>query len=237
MNKYNTISNKYNTINNKLNGLLKNPLHIRKDKFWYMDPSVIFNYQRIDEFFPSSDMTIEEQLNSFVRLSIYLSVILYLYTFNINYLYIFIITLIFTYLIYTYSNINTKVENYENNKSKIITPTLNNPFMNILHDDYINNPKREAASKLNCYINPNIDKLIDDKFNYNLYKDASDIFGRNTNQRQFYTTPITTIPNEQGKLANWLYKTPPTCKEGNGMQCMKNNYEHLKDSNIRNGIF
>ena len=37
--------------------MLKNPLHISRDKFWYNDPNILFNYQRVDEFFPSSDMT------------------------------------------------------------------------------------------------------------------------------------------------------------------------------------
>ena len=180
-------------------------------------------------------MTLEEQLNSVVRLSIYLSVVMYLYTFNINYVYICILTLIFTYLIYT--NSSRVKENFSTQKNNIVIPSINNPYMNILPDDYIKNPERQAVSRLNNYKNDNIDKEINNKFNYNLYVDSSDIYGRNTSQRQFYTTPITTIPNEQGKFANWLYKTPPTCKEGNGFQCIKNNYEPLRDSYIRNGIY
>ena len=69
--------------------------------------------------------------------------------------------------------------------------------MNVQFDDYIKNPQREAISKLNNYKNPNLNKLIDEKFNYNLYKDVSDIFDKNNSQRQFYTTPVTTIPNDQ----------------------------------------
>tara|TARA_B100001093_G_C26737189_1_gene974991 strand:- start:478 stop:1158 length:681 start_codon:yes stop_codon:yes gene_type:complete len=224
---------KYNTINDTL---LKNPVDITRDVFWYNEPSILLRLNRLDEFFPSRDMTLEEQLNSFTRLSIYLSVVLYLYTFNVNYLYISIFTLVFTYLIYTNSNNREHRENYTN-INNVVRPTRDNPYMNILPDDYLHNPNRESLSRLNNYKNSKLDSVVSEKSRYNLYRDSSDIYGRNTNQRQFYTTPITTIPNEQGKFANWLYKSPPTCKEGNGFQCVKNNYEHLRDSNIRNGIY
>ena len=70
---------------------------------------------------------------------------------------------------------------------------------------------------------------------FNLYKDVSDIFSKNNSQRQFYTTPVTTIPNDQGSFADWLYKTPPTCKENNGNQCVANNFYNLKQSsNFKN---
>jgi hypothetical protein len=40
--------------------------------------------------------------------------------------------------------------------------------------------------------------------------------------------PSTTIPNDQTAFAKWLYLSPPTCKEGNGAQCVANNYERLE---------
>ena len=32
------------------------------------------------------------------------------------------------------------------------------------------------------------------------------------------------------EFGEWLYKTPPTCKEGNGNQCVANNPERLNGS-------
>tara|TARA_X000000950_G_C13744212_1_gene589786 strand:+ start:214 stop:891 length:678 start_codon:yes stop_codon:yes gene_type:complete len=224
------------SINSKKtnNNLLKETITIVKDKFWHDDIEILFKYDRMDEFFPSKDMTLEEKLNSLTRLSMYLSAVLTAYSGNTKYLYIFIITLGLTYLIYL--NMSDKfMENYGN--VEYIKPTLNNPFMNVMPDDYIKRPNRESINKANQYINPHLNEKIDEKCNYNLYKDADDIFERNTTQRQFYTMPVTTIPNEQSKLARWLYLTPPTCKEGNGDQCVKYNWEFLKDSKIRNGIF
>ena len=141
-------------------------------------------------------------------------------------------TSIFTYLIYFYSKKNE--EEFQNKKEKIIKPSQDNPFMNINQNDYLNNPNRESASKLKNNIDSILNNEIDKHFNYNLYKDVEDVFNRRNSQRQFYTTPVTTIPNEQTKFAKWLYKSPPTCKEGNGYGCIKNNLDLLKDSKYRN---
>jgi len=228
----------------KLSGLnlLKQKKIEKRDEFWYNDLSILVATDRLDEFFPSKSMTFEEQLNAFVRLMAYISIILTSYSRDVNYIYILIASIIFTYLIYRYSDGEslgkTKKEDFISNydsKKNYILPSIDNPFMNVQFDDYIKNPNRDAISKLNNYKNPNLNKLIDEKFNYNLYKDVSDIFGKNNSQRQFYTTPVTTIPNDQGSFADWLYKTPPTCKENNGNQCVANNFYNLKQSsNFKN---
>ena len=224
-----------NTLNKSGLNLLKKKKIVVKDEFWYNDPLILINKNRLDEFFPTYDMTLEEQLNAFTRLLFYISVSLFLFRKNINYIYILIFGLVFTFLIYKYSGNNplkTSIENfYPNYKKnvKYVKPTINNPFMNIEHDDYIKNPNREAISKLNNYNNIEINNLIDKKFNFNLYKDVSDIFGKNNSQRQFYTMPVTTIPNKQTKFANWLYNNPENCKI-NTNDCYKNTYNNLKAS-------
>ena len=68
-------------------------------------------------------MTIEEQLNSAVRLSFYLSITLFLYKKNVNYFYIGIISLIFTYLIYTNSDSNKYIEKFSDLTKKKIYKT------------------------------------------------------------------------------------------------------------------
>ena len=142
-------------------------------------------------------MTIEEQLNSVVRMCLYISVILMIYTTNINFLLIFLISLIFTYSIYNYSNRNLEKESFENYHSKFVSPTIDNPFMNITMDDYIKNPDREALGKANSHINKDLNHEIANKYEYNLYRDVDDIFNRNANLRQFYTMPVTTIPTDK----------------------------------------
>ena len=50
----------------------------------------------------------------------------------------------------------------------------------------------------------------------------NDIYNNRNSQRQYYTMPNTQIPNDQTSFARWLYATPPSCKEGNGLQCAAN---------------
>ena len=69
-------------------------------------------------------------------------------------------------------------------------------------------------------------------FNKNLYRDLTDVYGKNNSQRQFYTTPITTVPNDQNSFANWLYRSEKTCKEGDGNRCSANNYGSLNNERM-----
>ena len=101
-------------------------------------------------------------------------------------------------------------------------PTKHNPFMNPLP-----HMKSEEMGKESCasYNNKGIQRNVDKKFNTDLYRDVNDIFGKNNSQRQFFSVPGKSIPNDQGEFAKWLYATPPTCKEGNGVQCDANQHK------------
>lgn len=235
-----------NTIpgNAQQHPLLTRKVYESKDPFWLNDATILFRKDRLDEFFPARNMTLVEQLNAIVRFMLYLSVLLAVYNKSTKPLFIFFGALVFTYLIYFFSNDKRldKTEGFtsiieDGVEKTVIQPTLDNPYMNVLMTDYIDNPNREALSKVNGYSNPRLQKDIDEKFNYNLYRDVEDIFDRMSSQRQFYTMPVTTIPSEQGKFANWLYKSPPTCKEGNGSQCIANIHNPLKDSTNRNQFY
>ena len=148
--------------------------------------------------------------------------------------------MILSYLIHSIHS-KTSTENFtdKNNKNdteiKYVSPTFDNPFMNVQYDDYVKNPNRDSISNKNIgddISQKNIDLQIEEKFNYNLYKDMSDIYDKNNSQRQFYTTPITTIPNDQMSFANWLYNSGPTCKEKNYSKCEMLNYYNLKQSSL-----
>ena len=90
-------------------------------------------------------------------------------------------------------------------------PSQHNPFMNVLISDYKYRPQRPpACSRKN---DANIKKNIDHDFRKNLYQNLDDAWGRNNSQRQYFTMPSTTIPNDQRAFAEWLYKTGPTKKE------------------------
>ena len=92
--------------------------------------------------------------------------------------------------------------------------------MNVLPTDDTN---RQKACNIK---NKKINKLINKKFKSNIFNDIEDVYDRKNSQRQFYTMPSTTIPNDQDTYQKWLYKTPKTCKEGNGNQCFGNLFQH-----------
>ena len=253
------------------------------ENYWFQDLSnTIFNLNYALKIFPDSTMTYPEKINSIVRLSLYIGLILGLFYSNYLYLYIPIITMIMTYLLYifrldqlentiaqqgpnsklnnltneqlqalkqkigtgqgqgildnmmgyTSGNLNTmKEEDFKNllNIKTCSKPNNNNPFMNALaYDSRTREPACDAIS-------PENQLQIEEEYNKYCIKDISDIFNHNSGRRQFYTMPSTTYPNNQGGFANWLYKTPPTCKEGNGAQCVANYYTPLNSSLLTPG--
>ena len=66
---------------------------------------------------------------------------------------------------------------------------------------------------------------IEKHFNTDLYRDSTDLFDTKNAQRIWYTTPVTSIPNDQESFANWLYKTNDICKIKQG-SCLR--YEDLR---------
>jgi hypothetical protein len=81
---------------------------VKSDPFWYNDMSILIQSNRLTEFFPTKNQTLEERFNALVRLSLYCSIILYYYKKNYKYLSIFIGGLLLTYFIYTNNPENDK---------------------------------------------------------------------------------------------------------------------------------
>ena len=204
-------------------------------KLWVDDISVLLDTEYVSEFFPRTDMTANRKLNAITRLSIYVSIALFVYNRNINSLFIGLITMTIIYLVNLgqktrshYNNMDDESAETKHKTEKCSSTNNNNPFMNVLLTDYQDNPRREAACKTE--FDSEIKKQVEDNFNENLYKDVSNVFNKKNSQRQFYTNPATTIPNGQGNFAKWLYGVPKTCKEGNGEQCVANNQYRLNGS-------
>jgi c-di-AMP phosphodiesterase-like protein len=178
-------------------------------------------------FLPLINMTFKEKLLAIVNLIIFLSLIFSLIFRNIIFILLGIILLIFLFYIYLFDeqnkiNTNETLSNrnlgfYDN---KIcVKPSLDNPFMNPSIIDYNNNNNNIKACPFNKEeINTNINTY----FKENVFKDINDIYERNFSERQFYTVPSTTIPNDRKSYQEWLYYRDKTCKENNGIQCYNN---------------
>ena len=100
-------------------------------------------------------------------------------------------------------------------------PTEDNPFMNPTVTDYGNGPIPAACNAGDDRISDETHKM----FTKDLYRDVSDLWERQTSERQMYTIPATGIPNDQKLFAEWCYRTPETCKE-NQENCLQ--YEDLR---------
>lgn len=97
-------------------------------------------------------------------------------------------------------------------------PTARNPFMNVLIDEIKYNPTRPPALPIN---NPSVEGTLDDVFRVQFTSDPTDVFGKTQSQREFVAMPSTTVPNDQGSFADWLYRIPgKTCKEGGRSACL-----------------
>ncbi len=208
----------------------------RNDPFWSEDPKILVSRTRLIEFVPTSDMTWKERLNALVRLFIYTSLLLAMYLGKSWPLYIALAGILVTLFLFRFSPKPATVftdapSDHPNSDSpnpfipkdqpKCIPPTRNNPFGNVMQNEYIDNPTRPAACNYE-----DVKDDVEKHWGYNLYQDIDDaLWNRNNSQRQWYTTPSTTIPNDAGSFMNWLYKSGPCCKTDQ-TACLR--YEDLR---------
>lgn len=207
------------------------------DPFWYDNWEILISENRLTDFIPSASMTFNEKLNAISRFLAYLAIALTVYFENTKYLGIAVLGLGVVYLIYHKASKSGIAEqsggspypcrdnicdplqrNTFNDTELFQKPTQENPFMNVLLTDYVNNPTRPPAANVS---DPSVAKQTEQYFNHNLYNDVDDIWGKSNSQRQYYTNPITTIPNDRDSFMKWCYDTPYVCKDGDLTACLK----------------
>jgi len=195
-------------------------------KFWLEDIQILFDKDNLIYFFPSNTYSTVKNLNSIVRLTIYIAIVLALLKNNPKYFIFPIITMIVTYFVYTYHpnkdelfNNSTekfhKIGEVEEKSIQLKEPTVDNPFMN--YNQITDTPDNKKSNKVyleNDEQSLQTRKVINEKFNEKLYRDVSDLYGRRNSQREFYTVAYNHVP-DQTSFAKWCYSTPPTCKEKN----------------------
>jgi hypothetical protein len=192
----------------------------QKDPFWLQDYNILFNKHKLIEFVPKGDMSTDERLNAVTRFLIYTGVLLSIIYKSVSYLYIPIIGMAIIYMVHRH---NPDIFGGDASEQPLQQPTQNNPFMNVLLTDYVENPSRAPAADIE---DPDVKSKINEAFSTNLYRDVDDIWDRNNSQRQFYTNPATTIPNDRDSFMKWCYNTPNTCKDGNLPRCLR--YEDVR---------
>lgn len=194
----------------------------QEDPFWTTDIEILFRKDRLIEFVPTPDMTLVEKLNALSRFLLYAGVLMVAIYKNSSFLYIPVIGLVILHMIYQHYP-----RDQEGGDNRIVTadvpvsfkkPSRNNPFMNVLMSDYTGNPLTRPADDVEKY---EVKEDISKHFNHNLYKNVNDIWDKGNSQRQFYTNPSTTIPNDRNAFMKWCWNTPYTCKDGNQARCLR----------------
>ena len=213
--------------------------------FWFNEISILFNKNYLLEIIPFKSYDFNRKLNAILRFTIYYAILLYILKNDKNVLCLPFITVVIT----VFLNKTNKKTN-ENNamiSSKNVTQiqdseTINNIVKNIDDDVFrkpdIDNPMMninffdlyDDKQAIPTYDNPGVERVVEEKWSDGLFKDSNDLFGRNNSQRQWYTMPNTELVNRQTEFAKWCYMTPPTCKEGNGLQCANNLHPRLNRS-------
>lgn len=159
------------------------------------------NFGRI---IPVSNMTFAEQLNSVLRFSIYYAFIMLALKQTVDSFVFPVIVAAVTFIAFDHRE--RRSEGFEKNKRRggngeaCTSPTENNPFMNVLADEY-NEDKPSACNALDKQIR----EEIESNFRKGSFVNQDDIYDRNSGSRQFYTNPVTTTINDQAAFADWLY--------------------------------
>lgn len=193
------------------------------DKFWLDDPYILLRSDRFLEFYITPDMSDSEKLNSIMRFTLYLGIILSFYKQSPRFLLVIALSALVTWFIYHFgikksvckenlSSSNLPVDDIK----KFRTPTLNNPLMNTSVVDFTSPKSRKKAISYNegDKKSQSVKKEIDDKFSYNLYENFSDIYGTMNSKRQFYTMPSEfTAHDSNGEFKEFLYGGLKSAKE------------------------
>jgi len=208
--------------------------------FWLNDPTILLNKDYITELWPSPDLSLESKLNAITRLIIILGILGYFLTHSWKIPITTVITLVALMVVYKTQKSNDKREKYSNliakegflnpnlhsvNHNNFTKPEKKNPLMNVLLPEITDNPNRPAAAPS---FNPAVEKEINEKAGNvgpdpRLFVDLGDKLSFENSMRQFYPTANTKIPNDQTAFAEFCYGNMPSCKDGTGLQCVKDN--------------
>jgi hypothetical protein len=196
------------------------------ERIWYRDLHGFMSDRNVIKFVPDATMSRVEQLNSLMRFSMYLSVLLMIARRSVGPAFIAAFVAALTWGLYESHETDQKrmegmlseqdVQKDRRTGRVCTKPSLHNPFMNVLSVDPVVRPHRPAACNVQ---RSDVKRRMESAYAHNLYRDSDDPLNRNSSSRQFYTMPVTTIPGDQNAFAKWCFGVGPTCKEGNGGRC------------------
>jgi hypothetical protein len=185
------------------------------EPFWYSDPSILFSQASWFKFVPTADMPVSTALNSVVRFSVYLSLLLFVSTMRPIYLLIIPLVMIVTIALErVFPNARKIVEGFGNGLvvsgyvgDMETRPSDDNPFMNPHLTDILDNPMLPPAADVT---RKDIRDEVNEAFakTSNIYMDTGDIFQMVQSQRNFHTV----VTDDHAGLLKFLDKGKRTDK-------------------------
>jgi len=178
------------------------------ESLWIDDPANLFTKKNWFKFVPTSSMDIPTAMNSIVRFTVYISVILFLARGTTVYLLAIPLVLVLTIMaVKLFPNART-LEAFTDVAAAIkeyTYPSGKNPFMNPLLTEILDNPNRAPSAPVTSN---KVKKQIEEAFKQtsDLYMDTSDKFDLAQSMRTFHTIQSGLIPNDQDGFLKFLSK-------------------------------
>ena len=183
----------------------------QRELFWLEDPAHFF--VRWHKFLPTNDMTVPEALNAVVRFTIYSAVLVAIVARRTDYLLLIPLVMVASVvLVRLFPKTQVIQETFETMKRRaksaehFSTPSADNPFMNVLFTDYVDDPARVSAPP--DVTSAALDSSIREAFSKtsDLFMDTSDTYGLMESSRNWVTQAATTIPNDLEGFQAFLNK-------------------------------
>ena len=122
-------------------------------------------------------------------------------------------------------------------KSDFEEVNKNNPLGNVLLTEIMDNPTRKPAppsfnTEVYEDISDNTKRMVQKlnpgiiNTNKQLFGDLGEKFEFDQSMWQYYSNPNTKIPNDQGAFADFLYGDMPSCRGGDDIACIKDNFRY-----------
>jgi hypothetical protein len=194
-----------------------------------MDPNEIFRKDKLREFWPTSFQSAKDRVAATTRFVVYAMSILYLIKRDARILALGILVLAVLYFLYTNNQIpDGKIRPAQTEgrapywaRDAVTMPTIDNPMGNVLMTDYVDDPDRPPAA-WSASVEPQNEAVWDFIHPFENKKEA---------QRNFYTPPSTTIPNDQNAFAEGAFgaKFAPFAKDGSGVANMESARFHFPE--------
>jgi hypothetical protein len=228
--------------------------------FWISNPASLFRINSIDSFVPNGAMSDDVRMNSITRTILILTIIAFIVSSEDKKYTVLAsgcVSVVLIALMHS-KRATSSVEGMSGLRPENVPlappppsapqqptrPTDQNPAMNVMLTDIVDNPTRGAAEmayepRVEKEMNAAVKRLpatnmefandgnVVSDLDKRLFQDVGDNSDFEASMRTFHPTPNTQIPNDQGGFANFCYGDMLSCKTGDGVACMRNNGRHI----------